>query len=36
MSEPGALYRGLERESDSALRNWDKIIEECQGEAGSK
>ena len=36
MSEPGALYRGLGRESDSASRNWDKRIEECQGEAGSK
>lgn len=36
MSEPAALYRGLGRESDSASRNWDKRIEECQGEAGSK
>ena len=36
MSEPGALYRGLGRESDSASRNWDKRTEECQGEAGSK
>ena len=36
MSEPGALYRGLGRESESASRNWDKKTEECQGEAGSK